>query len=127
MKQYIIYIACLLAILWGCNSKQKTDDHTGHNHTEESNAGHDHSKDGHTHADGEECSHNHEHEAEHNHAPGETCDHDHSTENVSAEHGDEIMFTPEQAKSAGLETVTVQPSTFYQKPAVRYYLLRVMR
>ena len=51
MKKYIIYIACLLAVLWGCNSKQKTDDHAGHNH--EANAGHDESKDEHTHADGE--------------------------------------------------------------------------
>jgi RND family efflux transporter MFP subunit len=50
MKKYMIYIACLLAILWGCNSKQKTDDH----------AGHDHSEKGHTHAEGEEHEHGNE-------------------------------------------------------------------
>jgi len=114
MKQYIIYIACLLAILWGCNSKQNADNHAGHNHSEESHAGHDHSKEGHIHADGEECAHDHGHEAEHNHEPGEECDHNHTSANESAEHGDEIMFSPEQAKSAGLETVIIQPSTFHQ-------------
>lgn len=101
MKKYIIYIACLLAILWGCNSKQQADDHAGHDHSEESHAGHNH-------AEGEESEH------EHKHAPGESCDHDHASDEKSENHGDEIMFSPEQAKSVGLEVTTVQPSTFHQ-------------
>ena len=91
MKKYIIYIACLLAVLWGCNSKQKTDDHAGHNH--EANAGHDESKDEHTHADGEED--------------------DHANKEKTESHADEISFAPEQAKAVGLEVKTVQPSTFH--------------
>jgi RND family efflux transporter MFP subunit len=102
MKKYMIYIACLLAISWGCDSTQKTDNNS---HAHEPHAGHDHSKDGHTHAEGE---------AEHNHAPGEECDHDHSSANEPAGQSDEIVFSPEQAESAGLEIVTVQPSTFHQ-------------
>ncbi|GAB6009520.1 efflux RND transporter periplasmic adaptor subunit [Dysgonomonas reticulitermitis] len=115
MKKNIIYIACLLAILWGCNSKQKADDHAGHNH--EAHADHDHSEEGHTHADGEE-DHNHDHEGEgHSHAEGEECDghdHDHSGKEKAESHADEIHFAPEQAKAVGLEVKTVQPSTFHQ-------------
>ena len=116
MKKYIIYIACLLAILWGCNSKQKADDHAGHNH--EAHAGHGDSKDGHTHAEGEECDHDHDHgEGGHSHAEGEECDthdHDHSNKEKTESHADEILFAPEQAKAVGLEVKTVQLSTFHQ-------------
>lgn len=120
MKKHILYFACLLAILWGCNSAQKTDEH----------AGHDHSEHAHTHVEGEECTgdHNHEghnHESEHKHAEGEECtgDHDHSHDGHShgkeevkqAEaHTDEIIFTPEQAKAIGMEIANVQPSAFHQ-------------
>lgn len=119
MKKYIIYFACLLAILWGCNSAQKTDEHTGHNHEQGSHEGHDHDHgDGkeHKHAEGEECDHDHE---GHDHAEGEEHDHEghsHSEnkgENAQA-HTDEIIFTPEQAKAIGLEITDVQPSTFHQ-------------
>lgn len=106
MKKYIIYIACLLAILWGCNSAQKTDAHAGHNHKQESHEEHDH---------------DHGDEKEHNHAEGEECDHDHEghshgeTKGGKTEaHADEILFTPEQAKAIGLEITDVQPSTFHQ-------------
>ncbi|MFV0311707.1 MAG: efflux RND transporter periplasmic adaptor subunit [Dysgonomonas sp.] len=105
MKKYIIYIACLLAILLSCNSKPKTDDHAGHNHTSES-------QEGHNHAEGEECNHDHEQEAEHNHTGGEECDHDHGKEEPA--HGDEILFTPEQARQAGLEVFNVKPDKFHQ-------------
>ncbi|EGK01597.1 efflux RND transporter periplasmic adaptor subunit [Dysgonomonas gadei] len=105
MKKYIIYFACLLAISWSCNSKPKTDDHAGHNHTSES-------QEGHNHAEGEECDHDHEQEADHKHAEGEECDHDHGKEEQS--HGDEILFTPEQAKQAGLEVLNVKPDRFHQ-------------
>jgi RND family efflux transporter MFP subunit len=64
MKKYMIYIACLLAILCGCNSTQKTDAH--------------------------------------------------SPENEQAESNDVITFSPEQAESAGLEIVTIRPSSFHQ-------------
>lgn len=114
MKKYIIYFACLLAILWGCNSKTKTDDHAGHNHTAESQEGHKHE-----HAEGEECDHDHEQEAEHNHSEGEECDHNqgkdgHYPEKEEQAHGDEILFTPEQAKQADLEVYAVKPEKFYQ-------------
>lgn len=101
MKKYIIYFACLLAISWGCSSNQKTDDHAGHNHDSEAHAGHDHDHDhavdGHTHAEGEECGHDHD-----------------DGQAVEEPHGDEIVFTPEQAKSVGLEITTVKPVTFHQ-------------
>lgn len=100
MKKYIIYFACLPAILWGCNPKQKTDDRAGHN--QETHADHDHSEEGHTHADGE---------GDHSHAEGE----EYGSNKKSAEsHADEILFAPEQAKAVGLEVKTVQPSTFHQ-------------
>ena len=106
MKKYIIYIACLLAILWGCNSSQKTDEHAGHNHEQESHEGHDH---------------DHGDEKEHKHAEGEECDHDHEghshgeTKGGKTEaHADEILFTPEQAKAIGLEITDIQPSAFHQ-------------
>ena len=142
MKKYIIYFACLLAITWGCNSKQKTDDHAGHNHTHESGESHNHDHDHdhdhakehtHNHAEGEECDHKHEHSGEahnhdhsqdkehaHNHAEGEECTHDHNhdakTQVTKTEqaHTDEIIFTPEQAKAVGLETVLVKPNKFHQ-------------
>jgi len=119
MKKYMIYFACLLAILWGCNSKQKADDHSGHNH--EAHAGHDHGDGGHSHAPGEECDHDHDHDhaAEgHSHAEGEECDHDHDhshgNKTEAESHADEIIFTPAQAKSVGLEVKTVQPANFHQ-------------
>lgn len=99
MKKYVIYIACLLAMLWGCNSKQKADNHTEQN--KESHAGHNHS----------------EEEGVHSHAEGEECDHDHAEGEDSHDkeaHGEEIVFSPEQAKKAGLEIVNVQPSAFHQ-------------
>lgn len=85
MKKYTIYIACILAILWGCNSNNKSStDHEGHNHE--------------THTD-------HNHEDEH--------DHDHEDE-ANESHGDEISFPPEKAKTVGLEVVEVKPSSFNQ-------------
>jgi len=145
MKKYMIYFACLLAILWGCNSAQKTDQHAEHDHSKESHAGHnhEHGEDGHSHnhAEGEECDHDHSQDENqtHNHAEGEGCDHSHegeeahvhnhaegeectddhshdghSHDEVSEAHGDEIVFTPEQAKAVGLEVVSVKPSAFHQ-------------
>ena len=109
MKKYTIYFACLLAILWSCNSPQKTDDHSGHNHEMGSKEEHSHD---HSQEHGEECDHNHNHAHGHNHAEGEECEHDHGHEGHS--HTDEITFTPEQAKSIGLELVMVKPGTFHQ-------------
>jgi RND family efflux transporter MFP subunit len=107
MKKYIIYFACLLAILWSCNSKPKTDDHAGRNHTAESQEEHNHN-----HAESGECNHDHEQEVEHKHAEGEECDYDHGEEEQA--HGDEIFFTSEQAKQAGLEVFNVKPDKFHQ-------------
>lgn len=116
MKKYIIYFACLLAIMWGCNSAPKADDHAGHNHDKESCEGHDHDHD----HWGE--NHNHdEHEADHKHADGEECAHDHNHEGHSHDakpeteaHSDEIIFTPEQANAVGLEIITVKPDKFHR-------------
>lgn len=104
MKKYIIFFACLLAIMWGCSSSPKTtEDHSGHSHSEE----------GHSHAEGEA----------HSHAEGEECDRDHNHDESEGEHtygsdkeahGDEILFTPEQAKLVGLKTVTVSPGKFHK-------------
>lgn len=89
MKKCIIYIVCLLAIMWSCNSTQGKDEHAGHVHENESHAGH-------------------------NHADGEEHDHDHSDNKEENAHGDEIVFTPEQATSVGLEFVTITPDKFHQ-------------
>lgn len=126
MKKYIIYFACLLAISWGCNPKQKVDDHAGHNHSKEEKhehkegEDHDHDHEGHNHAEGEDHDHEgHDHsgdEVAHNHAPGEECAQDKAKAAKAEEsaHGDEILFTPEQAKAVGLKTVSVKPSVFHQ-------------
>lgn len=114
MKKYIIYFACLLAILWGCNSAQKTDAHAGHNHEQGSHEGHNHDhadEKEHNHAEGEKCDHDHE---EHDHTEGEEHDHNESKGKSTETHADEILFTPEQAKAIGLEITDVQPSTFHQ-------------
>lgn len=107
MKKYLIYFACLMTILWGCNSKQQPENGPEH----ETHTGHIHSD-----AEGEECKEDHDYEEAHVHAEGEECqhDHDHSTSNKDEAHTDEIMFTPEQAKAAGLEVTNVKPSTFHQ-------------
>ncbi|MDR1091446.1 MAG: efflux RND transporter periplasmic adaptor subunit [Prevotella sp.] len=96
MKKYIIYFACLLAISWGCNPKQKTDDRAGHD--QETSAGHDSEEESHSHAEGEGGDH----------------DHDHSNKEKTESHDDEILFAPEQAKAIGLEVKAIQPSTFHQ-------------
>lgn len=100
MKKYIIYFACLLAISWSCSSTQSKDEHAGHNHEQESHDGHNHSEGDHS----------------HDHAEGETCDHDHGKPSTAKEeaHGDEIVFSPEQAASVGLEIVAVTPDKFHQ-------------
>lgn len=136
MKKYVIYFACLLAILWGCNSASKTDANTGDNHEHEvctdNTHNHSHEDHNHSHAEGEECTHDHTHDAEHTHEEGahnhshdgEECDHDHSHDGDNHDghnhevekdtHTDEIIFTPEQAKAIGLEITSVKPSAFHQ-------------
>lgn len=103
MKRYIIYIACILTIaMWSCNSKSSKDKHEGHDHAEHSHGadGHDHSHDDHDHSHGDE-------EIKKN-----DDDHDHSG-HAHAE-GEEIIITPEQAKTIGLESQLVKYSPFYQ-------------
>lgn len=94
MKKHLIYFVCLLALTWGCNSSHKTEH--AHNHEEHE----------HNHAEGEACDHDHDHEVD-------LHDHSHATEMEEA-HADEIIFSPEQAKSIGLEIETVKPSAFHQ-------------
>ena len=124
MKKYIIYTLCILAFSWGCNSANKKDSHEGHDHSHES-------PEGHTHGHGEECDHdhvghNHDNAEGHTHEHGEegSGDHDHSHEGQSQakndhghnhdEYADEIIYTPQQAKAAGLEYMTVAPGKFSQ-------------
>ena len=125
MKKYMIYFACLLAILWGCNHNHKTDNHDGHNHEKETGAAHNHDhphEEGHSHnhENGEDCDHSKVDENhDHNHVEGEECRHSHGHEAeeksaTEAAHSDEIVFTPEQAKAVGLEFVSVKPSAFHQ-------------
>lgn len=115
MKKYIIYTLCILAFSWGCTSANKADSHEGHDHSHES---HDH--EGHTHEDGKECNGDHDHthdhsdEKEHNH-DHEGHDHSHSEKTDSHdEFTDEIIFTPQQAKAAGVQYYTVAPVNFSQ-------------
>lgn len=98
MKKYLIYFACLLAITWGCNSSHKTE----HAHSHEAHE--------HNHAEGEKCNHDHDHDHDHE---ADSHDHSHATE-IGEAHTDEIIFSPEQAKSIGLEIETVKPSVFHQ-------------
>ncbi|MDR1884125.1 MAG: efflux RND transporter periplasmic adaptor subunit [Prevotella sp.] len=114
MKKYIVFFACLQAILWSCDSGQKTDKSVEHNYTAEP-----YEDNNHKHAESEDCDHehDHEHETEHNHADdeerGHSCD-THGSAKEEQSHADEIVFTSEQTKSAGLETVTVKPGKFHQ-------------
>ena len=90
------HILLLLALMltWGCNSNPK-DPH-GHNHE------HDHSH--------PEAEH---HDHEHNH------DHDHGTNKHTHKEEAElpaniIEFSPQQAREAGVETISVKPITFHR-------------
>lgn len=108
-------------LLWGCAGR--SDDHAGHDHSQESGeyAGHDHEAEGHDHEAEDHSGHDHAHEgeaADHDHA-GETVDHaghDHEAE-TEAEAGHapgEIVFTTAQAQAAGLELETVRAEPFSQ-------------
>jgi RND family efflux transporter, MFP subunit len=105
MKKKVIYGLCFLTFLWGCNSADKHN-HSEHRHSqhEHSHDGHDHSNEGHTHKHGE---HDHSHEG-HNHSHER---HSHSHEGLE---GEEIIFTPTQAKAAGIVVTTVTPTEFSQ-------------
>lgn len=87
MKRYILYIASILIIaMWSCNSKSSNNGHEGH-------ADHDH--------------------AEHNHQDEKVLD-PHNHDGHDHGDGDEIIITPEQAKTIGLETQLAQLTPFYQ-------------
>lgn len=91
-KIFFLLMLSASVILCGCNKSNKTDDHDhDHDHTHE------------THSHGEDCDHNHDHDADH--------DHDHEEKNQDANN---IEMSPEQAKSVGLEVVTVQPAEFHE-------------
>jgi len=86
MKQIYIYIVVLALIAgWSCNASSKKEE--PHNHS-------------HSHAEGEPCEHDHDHTG-----------HDHG-ESKKPETGDEIFFPRQQAIDAGLEVLTIEPSTF---------------
>lgn len=87
MKKYIIFVACMLTLAWGCSSNKGADSHEGHDHSE--------------------------HPADHKHEEG----HDHSThEHDGHEHGegDEILLSAEQAELLGVKTEKVEAKPFHQ-------------
>lgn len=83
----MLYIACILTIaMWSCNSNSGNNGHEGHED-------HDH--------------------AEHNHESEQNADlHNHDGHEYGE--GDEIIITPEQAKTIGLETEQITLKSFYQ-------------
>jgi RND family efflux transporter MFP subunit len=86
------------------------DDHEGHNHDEESHEGHDHGDhEGHDHDNDD---HDHDDHEGHDHGDESLEGNDHSDEESS--HADEISFTNEQAKMAGLTTESIASGTFHQ-------------
>lgn len=106
MKYLYIYLLSLALITgWSCSSSGKKDIQTEHDHV---------------HTEGEACDHDHDYNHEHNaadghihdHAEGEECDHNHD-HNTGKEAENEIVFTPGQAKDAGLKIVTIAPSSFH--------------
>lgn len=83
MKQIIICIIVSAYIFTGCNNNPHKDTDHDHNHTET-----------------------------HNHPEGDNHNHN-ENEEISAEtHEDEIIFTTEKAKAAGVEISEIQPKTF---------------
>ena len=127
MKKYIIGLLALTFALVGCNSgknnpssstKSATESHVhtdGDGHDHENEADHDHSAEdghdhGHIHTDGD--GHDHANESDHKHS--EDDGHDHGAEALGDNHSDEIIFTRQQAETAGLKTETVSLSSFSQ-------------
>ncbi len=88
MKIRHILAFCMILAMAGFASCSDNHDHEGHNH--ELEEGHDHEHEG----------HDHEHEG-----------HDHEAASEGA-HSDEIIFPAAKAKAAGVETMTVNASTF---------------
>ncbi len=113
MKTDIHIFIILTALLLGaCNSNQKKDNHSSGKHEHFEGDGHNHSNhDGHNHSSG----HDHEHSEgdghDHEHSGH---GHNHSDDEEGGEHGDEIHFSKEQAKLAGLTTEVVSPKNFLQ-------------
>ena len=105
MKKLIYLLIFPILIFVGCNSSS----HEGHSHAKDATEEHNH--EGHNH-DANEADHEHGGACDHDHE-GEEADHDHS-HGSSDDHSDEIIFTPEQAKAAGLTTETVQAGDFRQ-------------
>ena len=85
-KIFFLLMLSASVILYGCNKNNKTD-HDAHDHASET---HDHDA---------ENAHDHDH------------DHDHNDKNHNANN---IEMSPEQAKSVGLEVITVQPAEFHE-------------
>lgn len=89
MKKYIIPFIYIIFLFTSCqtNTANQEDQHAHHDHD------HDHN-------------HDHDHEHDHDH------DHDHSDEQEN-DHSDEIVFTEEQAKAAGLQTQVISTGPFH--------------
>jgi len=126
MKKYIIGLLALSIALVSCNSgKNNTTtthpaseshvhtDGDGHDHDNEKD--HDHSaEDGHDHGDMHTDGDGHDHANESDHKHSADDGHDHSAEALEDNHSDEIIFTRQQAETAGLRTETVSLSSFSQ-------------
>ena len=111
MKTYIVGSLITIALLIsGCHSGNKNrtpEAKDAHEHLHDHNNDHHH---GHDHEHDHDHSHDHSHDHHHDHDHDYGHDHDHS----HAAHTNEIQFTKEQAKAAGLTTETVAPGTFQQ-------------
>ena len=111
--KYIVYIVCLCLIMfYSCQNRHSHQDE--HNH-EQCEHGHDHEKDDHQH---NHDSHDHNHD-DHDGHEHDGHNHDHSNDgekpasgSSESEHPDEIVFSRQQALSAGLQVKTVEPGQF---------------
>jgi len=88
-----------------------TDSHEGHDHAE--HEGHDHDTDSHEGHDHETDSHEGLDHAEHEGHDNDTNNHEGHDHAEESNHSDEIAFSNEQAKMAGLTTETVSTGTFH--------------
>lgn len=100
-KIFFLLVLSVSVILYGCNKNNKTENHD-HDHAHEAHDhshDHDHNHDHDAHTHGADCDHDHDHDTDHGHD-----DKNHNANNIE--------MSPEQAKSVGLEVMTVQPAEF---------------
>lgn len=125
MNIKIIGIALLSLVYVACNQSNshegqtnEVENHEGHDHGEHEghdhneNSDHEESHEGHDHDNDNHDDHDHGDHEGHDHGKESLEENDHSDEESS--HADEISFTNEQAKMAGLTTESIASGTFHQ-------------